>query len=102
MPISKLLLGGEVDGSSVGVQRSEEGEIIFNFYFKQVYLSRMLTTSDVCTMLQVSRAFLARLVSAGKMKSYKIGRLRRFSLEDILGHLGESAEVLMKGGDNVL
>lgn len=98
----KLLLGAKADGSSVGVQRSDEGEIVFNFYFKQVYLSRMLTTSDVCTMLQISRAFLSRLVKAGKLKSYKIGRLRRFSLEDILGHLGESTEVLVKGGDNVL
>jgi len=98
----KLLLGAKADGSSVGVQRSDEGEIVFNFYFKQVYLSRMLTTSDVCTMLQISRAFLSRLVRTGKLKSYKIGRLRRFSLEDILGYLGESAEVLVKGGDNVL
>jgi excisionase family DNA binding protein len=98
----KILLGAEADGSSVGVERSENGEIIFNFYFKQVYLSKMLTTSDVCTMLQVSRAFLGRLIKTGKLKSYKIGRLRRFSLEDILTHLGESAEIWVKGGDNVL
>jgi excisionase family DNA binding protein len=99
---SKLLLGAEADGSSVGVQRSEEGEIVFNFYFKQVYLSKVLTASDVCNMLQVSRAFLGRLVRAGKLRSYKIGRLRRFSLEDILAHLSESAEVLVKGEDHVL
>jgi excisionase family DNA binding protein len=98
----KLLLGAEVDGSSVGVQRSDNGEIIFNFYFKQVYLSKMLTSSDVCNMLQISRAFLARLAKAGKLKSYKIGRLRRFSLEDILAHLSESVDVLVKGEDHVL
>ena len=98
----KILLGGEVDGSSVDVQRSDDGEVIFNFYFKQIYLPRMLTALDVCSMLQVSRTFLARLVRAGKMKSYKIGRLRRFSLEDILAHISESTEVLTKGGDNVL
>ena len=98
----KLLLGAEADGSSVGVQRSEEGEIVFNFYFIQVYLSKMLTASDVCNMLQVSKAFLGKLVRAGKLRSYKIGRLRRFSLEDILAHLSESAEVLVKGEDHVL
>ncbi len=97
-----LLLGGEADGSSVGVQRSEDGEIVFNFYFKQVYLSKMLTGSDVCDMLQVSKTFLNRLVRDGKLRSYKIGRLRRFSLEDVLAHLSESAEALVKGEDHVL
>jgi excisionase family DNA binding protein len=98
----KLLLGAEADGSSVGVQRSENGEITFNFYFKQVYLSKLLNTSDVCGMLQVSKAFLIKLVRAGKLKSYKIGRLRRFSLEDILAFLAESAEAWPEGGNNVL
>jgi excisionase family DNA binding protein len=98
----KLLMGADADGSSVGVERSEDGEIVFNFYFKQVYLSKMLTTSNVCNMLQVSRAFLNRLVMTGKLRSYKIGRLRRFSLEDILAHLGDSAEVLVKGENHVL
>jgi excisionase family DNA binding protein len=98
----KLLMGAEVDGSSARAQRSEAGEIVFNFYFKQVYLSKMLTASDVCSMLQVSRAFLNRLVRDGKLKSYKIGRLRRFSLEDILAHLSDSAEALVKGEDHVL
>ena len=97
-----VLLGGEADGSSVGVQRSENGEITFNFYFKQVYLSRMLTVSDVCNMLQVSKAFLNKMVRTGTLKSYKIGRLRRFSLEDVFAHLGESVEAWPKGGHNVL
>jgi excisionase family DNA binding protein len=92
-PYFRLLLGDEVDGSSVGVQRSEDGEIVFNFYFKQVYMMKMLTGSDVCDMLQVSRAFLAKLVRDGKLRSHKIGRLRRFSLEDVLAHLSESTAV---------
>lgn len=93
----KLLLDAEADGSSVGVQRSENGEIVFNFYFKQVHVLRMLTSSDVCDMLLVSRAFLSKLVRVGRLKSYKIGRLRRFSLEDILALLSESTEVFVKG-----
>lgn len=85
--------GDGVDGSSVGVQRSEDGEIVFNFYFKQACVMKMLTGSDVCDMLQVSRAFLAKLVRGGKLRSHKIGRLRRFSPEDVLAHLNESAAV---------
>ncbi len=98
----KLFMGAEADGSRVGIKRSEDGEITFNFYFKQVYLSRMLTCSDVCDMLQVSKALLNRLVKQGKLKSYKIGRLRRFSLEDVFAHLGENVEAWPKGGNNVL
>ncbi len=89
----KLLLGDAVDGSSAGMQRSEDGEIVFNFYFRQVCMMKMLTASDVCDMLQVSRAFLAKLVRGGKLRSHKIGRLRRFSPEDVLAHLNESAAV---------
>ncbi len=92
-----VLLGTEADGSGVHVERSEDGKIAFNFYFKQVYFARMLTRSDVCSMLQISRSFLSKLVKSGSLTSYKIGRLRRFSLEDILARLGESKEVLLKG-----
>ena len=95
----KLLLGAEAEGSGVNVQRTEEGNVVFNFYFRQVYFAKMLTSADVCSMLQISKAFLSRLVKGGGLKSYKIGRLRRFSLEDILAHLGEGKEVLVKGED---
>jgi excisionase family DNA binding protein len=95
----KLLLGAEADGSGVNVERSEDGDIIFNFHFKQVYFARLLTSADVCSMLQISKSFLSRLVKVGRFKSYKIGRLRRFSLEDILAHMGESKEVSVKGED---
>jgi excisionase family DNA binding protein len=98
----KLLLGAEADGSGVNVERSEDGNIVFNFYFKQVYSARMLTSADVCSMLQISKAFLSRLVKVGRFRSYKIGRLRRFSLEDILAHLSESKEVLVKGEDQCI
>jgi len=95
----KLLLGAGTDGSGVNVERTEEGNVVFNFYFRQVYFAKMLTSADVCSMLQISKAFLSRLVRDGGLKSYKIGRLRRFSLEDILAHLGEGKEVLVKGED---
>ena len=65
----KLLLGAEPDGSGVNVERSEDGNIIFNFYFKQVHFARMLTSADVCNMLQISKTFLSRLVKVGRFKS---------------------------------
>lgn len=46
-------------------------------------------------MLQISRSFLTKLIKAGQMKSYKLGRLRRFLLEDILEYLSQG-EVLQK------
>jgi excisionase family DNA binding protein len=43
-------------------------------------------------MLQVSSGFLMKLVKGKKLKSYKLSRLRRFSLEDILNYLTENNE----------
>jgi excisionase family DNA binding protein len=97
----KVLQGGKADRSSVGVQRSDNGEIAFNFYFKQVYLSKLFTASDVCDMVHVSKAFLTRLVKTGKLKSHKVGRTRRFSLEDVFARLGESLKARPKGGNYV-
>jgi excisionase family DNA binding protein len=89
-------------GSGFGAYFPEEGKIVFNFYFRQISLPDLLTGSDVCHLLHVSRTFLARLVRDGKLKSYKIGRLRRFSLEGIRALLDGSSEVLLKGEDHVL
>ncbi|MBP1732865.1 MAG: Helix-turn-helix domain, partial [Deltaproteobacteria bacterium] len=59
---------------------------------KQIYVAKMLTIQDVGAMLQVSKGFVSRLVKSGELKSYKIGRLRRFSLEDVLSLLSDSKE----------
>lgn len=69
-----------------------EGKYVFNFLFKKVYDVRMLSPKDVCIMLKVSRRFLTKLVSSGKIDSYRLGRLRRFLLDDILTYLGENRE----------
>lgn len=70
-----------------------EGKYVFNFLFKKVHDVRMLSPKDVCIMLKVSRRFLTKLVSSGKIESYKLGRLRRFLLDDILTYLGENKEI---------
>ena len=98
----KVLEGGQAAASSEGVQHQQYSDgITFNFFFKQVYLSKLLTVSDTCEMLQVSKAFLARLVRTGILKSHKMGRRRRFSFEDVLAYLRRTAEVWEKGGNNV-
>jgi excisionase family DNA binding protein len=53
----------------------------------------MLAPNQVCQMLQVSRSFLQKIIHENKVKSYKLGRMRRFLLEDILEYLSNDAEV---------
>jgi excisionase family DNA binding protein len=72
--------------------RGNEGKYVFNFLFKKVHDVRMLSPKDVCIMLKVSRCFLTNLVRLGKIDSYKLGRLRRFLLDDILTYLGENKD----------
>jgi excisionase family DNA binding protein len=69
----------------------EKGKIVFNFNFKTVPPVALLSGKDVCRMLAVSSSFLKNLVRSEEIRSYKIGRLRRFSLDDILGYLCEAA-----------
>jgi excisionase family DNA binding protein len=44
----------------------------------------MLKPDQVCRMMQISRNSLNRMVKEKKIKSHKIGRLRRFSLKEII------------------
>ncbi|MDP2734657.1 MAG: helix-turn-helix domain-containing protein [bacterium] len=48
---------------------------------------RLLKPEDVILMLRISRSCLTEIVRKGELKSYKIGRLRRFRLDDILSYL---------------
>jgi len=91
-PYFKLLMGAAANESGIGIDRTEDGKISLNLQLKQIYVAKMLTTQDVDAMLQVSKGFVSRLVKSGELKSYKIGRLRRFSLEDVLSLLSESKE----------
>jgi excisionase family DNA binding protein len=91
-PYFKLLVGAAADESGIAINRARDGKIALNLQLKQIYVSKMLTTHDVGAMLQVSKGFVSRLVKSGDLKSYKIGRLRRFSLEDVLSLLDGSKE----------
>lgn len=88
----KELLQVVDDGVNADIQQDEEGKIIFNFHFKPIYTIEMLSSKQVCEMLQVSRKYIAKLVKTEQLKSYKLGRRRRFTLEDILDYINKNRE----------
>jgi excisionase family DNA binding protein len=89
----KYFLEGESSGVSLDMQKQRDGQIVFNFQFKKVDTVKMLKPVHVCQMLLISRSSLMNLVKSNKMRSYKIGRLRRFLLQDILDYLSRSEEL---------
>jgi excisionase family DNA binding protein len=90
----KYFLNGDTNGVSLDIQKHTEGQIVFNFQFKKVDIVRMLKAKHVCQMLQISNSMLMSLVKSKKIRSYKVGRLRRFLLQDVLDYLSRSEEVL--------
>jgi len=80
-------------GVKLDISKDEHGKILFNFHFKPVYTVKMLNTKSVCEMLQIGKGFLRKLIKTKQLKSYKIGKRRRFSLEDVLEYLSKNAEV---------
>jgi excisionase family DNA binding protein len=69
-----------------------DGQTVLSFNFGDAGSMKLLTTKDACAMLQISNSFLMKLVKEKRLKSYKIGRLRRFSFQDVLDYLTESIE----------
>ncbi|MBC8552053.1 MAG: helix-turn-helix domain-containing protein [Candidatus Brocadiales bacterium] len=69
-----------------------EGQTFLNFNFGEADSMKLLKTKEACGMLQVSTGFLMKLVKEKKLKSYKLGRLRRFSFQDVLNYLTENIE----------
>lgn len=88
----KSLINGEVNSFVLNVQKEEKEQTVFKFHFRESDTVQLLKTKEVCHMLHVSSGFLMKLVKEKKLKSYKLGRLRRFSLEDILDYLTENNE----------
>jgi excisionase family DNA binding protein len=69
-----------------------DGQTVLSFNFGDAGSMKLLTTKDACAMLQISNSFLMKLVKEKRLKSYKLGRLRRFSFQDVLDYLTESIE----------
>jgi len=86
------LLGKTVGDIKSDVEIDEKGQIVFNFHFKHVQGARSLKPEHVCQMLQISKGMLMKLIKEEKIKSYRIGRLRRFLLSDVLEFITDSQE----------
>jgi excisionase family DNA binding protein len=85
------LLGSETTKSlSLELQQQENGSVVFNFHIDPDHDLMMLKSDQVCRKMQIGRHLLNRLVKEKKIRSYKIGRLRRFCLKDIHEALGQS------------
>lgn len=87
------LLDETLGDAGLEIERGKEGQLILNLNFEKQHAVKMLRPDQACQMLQISRSFLMKLVKEKRIKSYKIGRLRRFSLEDILEYLTQSEEL---------
>ena len=86
------LLGAETPKTlNLNLHKEEDGSIVFNFHLDLDHNLMMLKPDQVCRMMQISRHLLERLVKEYKIKSYKFGRLRRFSLKDIIEALGRAS-----------
>ena len=73
--------------------RDRDGTIVVTFEFGSIPPMRLLKMEEVIQMLRISRSYLNKLVRQGKLKSYKLGRLRRLRLDDILSYLEGSREL---------
>ena len=89
----KELLSGAKSDPSLDIKLTHDGRISLNYHFNDSLLLRMLSPNQVCQMLQISRSFLQKIINEKKLKSYKLGRMRRFLLEDILEYLSNDTEV---------
>jgi excisionase family DNA binding protein len=88
----KELLNGTKSDPALDIKITPDGRLSLNYRFNDSLLLRMLAPNQVCQMLQVSRSFLQKLIHENKIKSYKLGRMRRFLLEDILEYLSNDFE----------
>jgi excisionase family DNA binding protein len=88
----KKMLDGTFKDPAFSIHRNAAGRIVLNFRLNVAMHLRMLRSDQVCTMLQISRSLLSRMIREHKIKSYKICRLRRFLLQDILEYLLSNKE----------
>ncbi len=72
-------------------------QVFFNLHFKSAFSAKMLTVANVCDMLQVSRTTVRKLVGTGAVPSVKIGRCRRFFMDDVLDYLTHSCGAPVSG-----
>jgi excisionase family DNA binding protein len=90
-------LNGDFAGEFERRGHSEESNpIVIKFEFEQLMPSRLLKSQEVLQMLRISKSCLYKMVSKGELQSYKIGRLRRFKLDDVLSYLENNHDIHRK------
>lgn len=70
-----------------------EEPIIIKFEFEPLMPSRLLKSLEIMQMLRISKSCLYKMVMDGVLQSYKIGRLRRFKLDDVLSYLEHNRDI---------
>jgi excisionase family DNA binding protein len=85
-------IGDHETRSFVLNMKKVDGQTFLNFNFGDADSMKLLTMKETCAMLQVSISFLMKLVKEKRLKSFKLGRLRRFSFQDVLDYLTENIE----------
>jgi excisionase family DNA binding protein len=86
------LIGGEFTGSPSSTGR-DAAPLVIQFQFAATMPLQMLKTGEVIGMLRISKNYLGKMIREGNLKSYKIGKLRRFLLDDILSYLSENCDL---------
>lgn len=86
------LLNGKFTGGFETIENQNE-HLVINFQFASMIPLRLLKSSEVLQMLRISKSYLSKLVREGELKSYKIGKLRRFLIDDILSYLHDNCDL---------
>ena len=86
------LIDKDESAYSLSIDQPQNGNIVFKFSFDNSGNLKLLKPKDVCHMLQISNHFLMKLFKEEKIRSFKIGRLRRFALKDVLEFIANSED----------
>ena len=83
------IFNGELTGGSAELKYRDE-PVTIKFELEQLAPVRLLMSEEVVQMLRISNGFLKTIVRDGRLKSYKVGKGRRYMLEDVLSYLEAS------------
>ena len=87
------LLSGKFTGDFAASEPHDE-PLVVQFQFASELPLRLLKSSEVVQMLRISQHYLSKVVKEGNLKSYKVGKLRRFLLDDIISYLNDNKELV--------
>jgi excisionase family DNA binding protein len=69
-----------------------QAPIFLSLHLETSFPTKMLKSGQICDMLQISKSTLRRLVKTEAFRSHRIGRLRRFAVEDVMEYLSRGLE----------